>query len=279
MTAQDIINGISQDLKGIPGVVGIVLGGSRARGTNHATSDIDIGIYYDEAAGFDVDEVSRVAANWDDDRREKLVTPLGGWGAWVNAGGWLVVQGYHVDLILRDIKRVAQVIDECLAGKVTTHYHAGHPHAYLNVIYMGEVAVCKILAETTNQVSALKAKTRPYPKALKEAIIGYFMFEAPFSLMLAKGYSGKDDVSYVAGHCFRAVSCLNQALFALNEEYCINEKKAVRMIEGFNKKPRDYKGRIDKVFTLLSADKESTRQGVEILQELVDETETLVKDA
>lgn len=78
----------------------------------------------------------------------------------------------------------------------------------------------------------------PYLKSLKDAIIGYFMFEAPFSLMFAKDNVDKDDISYVAGHVFRTISCLNQVLFALNEEYCINEKKAVRMIEGFRKKTK-----------------------------------------
>jgi len=46
--------------------MGVVLGGSRARGTNHSTSDIDIGIYYDESAGFDINAVSEAATRLDD---------------------------------------------------------------------------------------------------------------------------------------------------------------------------------------------------------------------
>ena len=33
-------------LAGVPGVVAVVLGGSRARGTGNAASDYDIGLYY-----------------------------------------------------------------------------------------------------------------------------------------------------------------------------------------------------------------------------------------
>ncbi len=55
----------------------------------------------------------------------------------MNAGGWLTVQGYHVDFILRDIKRVSKVIDDCLNGKISSNYQTGHPHAYLNAMYMG----------------------------------------------------------------------------------------------------------------------------------------------
>lgn len=276
MTVQNVLNEINEKLNGLPGIVGVVLGGSRARGTHHATSDIDIGIYYDESEGFHVDDVNNVATQIDDEHRENLVTSLGEWGAWINGGGWMTVQGYHVDLIFRDVNRVEQVIDECLLGNVSAHYHTGHPHAYLNVMYMGEVAVCKILDDKTNRIAKLKSKTISYPKPLKDAIIGYFMFEASFSLMFAKDNVDKDDISYVTGHCYRTISCLNQVLFAMNEEYCINEKKAVRMIDDFTTKPEGYKKRIDKIITLLSTSIDSTRKGIDILQELISETESLL---
>ncbi|MBZ2175457.1 nucleotidyltransferase domain-containing protein [Schnuerera sp. xch1] len=273
---ENILNQISCELEDIPGIIGIVLGGSRARDTHHEKSDIDIGIYYDENLGFDISKVSRIATKLDDEHRENLVTSLGEWGSWINGGAWIVVQGYHVDLIFRDIKRVSQVIDDCLEGKVSTHYHTGHPHAYLNVMYMGEISVCKILVDPKGIILELKSKTIPYPKTLKNAIVGYFMFEASFSSMFADDNVNKDDAYYVCGHCFRSISCLNQVLFALNGEYCINEKKAVRMIDGFSIKPRDYKKRIDKIITLLSSDKDSTREGVNMLKELVSETKMLL---
>lgn len=273
MMVEDILNQISRELEGIPGITGIVLGGSRARGNHDEKSDIDIGIYYDEAKGFDVQELSKAAAKLDDEQRENLITPIGGWGPWVNAGGWLIIRGCHVDFILRDIKRVFQVIDDCLSGKVSAHYQTGHPHAYLNAMYMGEISVCRIIADPRGQILELKSKTRPYPQALKDAIIRYFMFEASFSLMLAEGNVNKDDIYYVCGHCFRSISCLNQVLFALNEEYCINEKKAVGMIESFSIKPNNYKNRIVKIITLLSADRDNAREGINMLKELVSETE------
>ena len=45
--------------------------------------------------------------------------------------------------------------------------------------------------------------------------------------MLSESNINKDDLYYVCGHCFRSISSLNQVLFAINREYCINEKKAV----------------------------------------------------
>lgn len=78
-----------------------------------------------------------------------------------------------------------------------------------------------------------------------------------------------------ARHCFRSISSLNQDLFAANKEYCINEKKAVKMIEDFKIKPSDYKERVDKVISLISTDVDCTRKGIEILQRLVNEVEYL----
>ncbi len=277
MAVENILSKISRELEEVPGIIGVVLGGSRALGTHHERSDIDVGIYYDEAEGFNVGELSRIAAKLDDEHRENLVTQIGGWGPWVNAGGWLVIQGYHVDFILRDIKRVAQVIDDCLAGKVTAHYQTGHPHAYLNVMYMGEISVCRIIADPKGKISELKSRTRPYPQNLKDAIVQFFMFEASFSLMFAEDNVDKDDIYYVCGHCFRSISCLNQVLFALNEEYCINEKKAVKMIDGFKIKPVDYKNRIDEIITLLSADRDAAKKGVNMLKGLIDETKMLAE--
>jgi hypothetical protein len=276
MTVQKTIDLVTNNLVGIKGIAGTVLGGSRARGTHRPTSDIDIGVYYDAAAGFEPRDVGAVAARIDDQRREGLVTGLGEWGPWVNGGGWLIINGWHVDLIFRDIDRVARAIDAGRAGQVETHYHAGHPHAYLNVMYMGEVAICRILADPEKRIAALQAKTRPYPELLRKALTDYFLFEAAFSLRFAGDNADKDDISYVAGCCFRTIACLNQVLFAQNGEYCVNEKKAAAMVDGFSLRPQDYKRRIDTAIAFLGTELEKTRKGIEILRDLVAETEELL---
>lgn len=99
LSVKQVKNDVSQALENAFGIVGIVLGGSRARDRHRLDSDIDIGIYYDETRGFDTKIVNKIAAQLDDDHRENLVSSLGGWGDWINGGGWLVVQGFHVDLI------------------------------------------------------------------------------------------------------------------------------------------------------------------------------------
>ena len=140
---------------------------------------------------------------------------------------------------------------------------------------MGELAICNVLSDPEGTLGELKKKTEPYPEEFREAMIQYFSFEASFSLMFMEGNANKDDISYVMGHCFRSISCLNQVIFAKNKVYCINEKKAVAMIQDFPIRPINYKKRIDEIVSLLSTDSDKTNQAVENLKELISETEAL----
>ncbi len=248
-----ILDKVVYALADVSGIQAIVLGGSRARGTHSSESDIDIGIYYDKAT-LDLVSLNKAAQLIDDEHRDNLVVPPGEWGKWVNGGGWLVINGYHVDFILRDADRVKNVIAECQQGDISAHYQTGHPHAYMNVMYMGELAVCKVLWDKEGNISTLKQVAEKYPQKLKRAIIGFFAFEAEFSLMFAESNAEKNDVYYVTAHIVRVISALNQVLFAVNEEYCLNEKKAVGMIDHFNIHPLGYKDKVNSIFAVAGTD-------------------------
>lgn len=180
-----------------------------------------------------------------------LVVPPGAWGDWINGGGWLVINGYHVDLILRDIKRVEQIMKDTEHGIVTANYQTGHPHGYISAMYRGELAISKILYAKNESLCELKKQAETYPNALQKSLVNFFMFEAGFSLMFVKANSGTDDKYYIAGHVFRIVSCLNQVLFACNNAYCINEKKAIKLLETFEHKPEKYTEKVNHIFEVL----------------------------
>jgi hypothetical protein len=96
---------LGERLVSVDGVVAVVLGGSRARGTHRPDSDIDLGLYY--RGDLDMLALRALADDVADDPVE--VTVPGGWGPWVDGGAWLTIQGQRVDWIYRDLQRVHQV--------------------------------------------------------------------------------------------------------------------------------------------------------------------------
>lgn len=248
-----LLRRLVEALGAVSGVRALALGGSRARGTAVADSDYDIGLYYDASAPIDVAALGKVAAALDDRAAENLVTPLGGWGPWIDGGGWLLIGGVHVDLLYRDLGRVAAAIDDAYAGKVERFYQPGHPHAFLPTIYMGEVALAQVLHDPQGGLEALRRRCHPYPPALVGAIRANFMWEAEFSLANARKSLGRGDVSYLSGCVFRAVACLCQVLFALNGRYLLNEKGAVAAADGLVSRPRDFARRVTAVYAALGS--------------------------
>ena len=232
-TVTTLAQRIAARLGQIDGVIAVVLGGSWARGTARPDSDVDLGIYYQPAHPPSLAALRQLAQEIDDRRLPDLVTDFGEWGPWINGGAWLQLAGVHVDWLFRDLDRVAHTIDECRAGRPTCDYQIGHPHGFHNHMYMGEVHVCRPLHDPRGTLAQLKTLAAVYPPALKQALINKYLFEAQFSLDIARKPAQRGDAAYVAGCLFRCVACLVQVLFALNEQYFLNEKGSVDAIEGF----------------------------------------------
>lgn len=278
MHIENLLDEIVNEVREVEGISAVVLGGSRARGTHSEKSDIDLGIYYHPDRPLDLDSLNQVATHFDDEHRLQILTPLGGWGPWINGGGWLTVRSIAVDFLYRDLKKVAGVIEACRNGQVEMAYQPGHPHGFVSSIYMGEVAVCKLLWESDRrELSALKAQTSPYPAALKRALVEKFAWEINFSLQIAHKSIARGDVVYAAGCCFRAAACMLQTLFAINEQYWLNEKGAVALADTFPLRPDGFKARIESAFTALAAEGQAIYQAIELLMELSTEITRLLE--
>lgn len=136
---------MAEALVGVPGVRAVLLGGSRGRGTAHAGSDVDLGVYYD-AATLDVEALSELTASFNDSGHVEVAAP-GEWGPWVNGGAWLREDGTDVDWILRDIARVTEQVERARRGEFAFHPQTGHPLGFLDVSYAGEAVTGKVLSD------------------------------------------------------------------------------------------------------------------------------------
>lgn len=225
------LTAVAARLAEVPGVVAVSLGGSRARGTHRPDSDVDLGIYY--RGDLDVAALRALAGGAE-------VTEPGGWGPWVDGGGWLTEGEWRVDWIYRDLDRVHAVWDACRAGTYEVATQAGHPLGFYSHTYAGEVALCRVLADPTCELSALKAVTAEYPAALGEALVAG-LWEAGF--LTANAVKGDDPV-YAAGCLFRAVGVLCHAMHGHAGKWLLNEKgmvasaDALGIVPGFGERAR-----------------------------------------
>ena len=224
----------------IAGIEAIALGGSQARDTADASSDIDLGLYYEPSKPFSIRALSRAAQELDDRRLPNLVTGFGEWGPGVNGGGWLIVGGRHVDLLYRDLDALRTAVADCVAGRIKSLHQLGHPLGFHNQILVGELNCCRPLHDPSRKLARLKGRVARYPAALRRTVLRRHMFDARFELDIAEKPASRGDVPYVTGCLFRATGFMLLVLYALNRRYFINEKGAFAESRGFRVKPRGF---------------------------------------
>lgn len=216
------LDALAARLQGVGGVVAVVLGGSRARGTHRPDSDYDIGLYY--RGGLDLAALGALAAAVGDAPVE--VTAHGGWGPWMDGGGWLTVGGVRVDWIYRDVERVRRVWADCQQGRYEVATQAGYVHGFSSYIYAAEIATCRVLSDPSGEVTALQRAVRDYPRALGDALVRG-LWQAGFALYgMRAGAAGEDPV-FAAGHLFTAIAVMCQALHGRAGVWLVHEKGMV----------------------------------------------------
>jgi Nucleotidyltransferase domain len=234
------------ELSRVPGVAAIVLGGSYASGMHHATSDLDVGLYYAAAKPFAIDAikaiVQRVAGEGG-----ATVTGFYEWGAWVNGGAWIHTPQGKVDFLYRNLDQVQRIITEAQQG-ITHHDYDQQPtHGFYSVIYLAETQICVPLYDPTGVIAALKRQVEQYPAALKQQIVGGSLWSAEFTLIHARDFAAQGDIYNTVGCLTRIVANLTQALFALNERYFMRDKKVMATMGTLTLVPAGYHVQIDQI--------------------------------
>lgn len=269
----EAVTKLAEALAGSPGVVGIVLGGSRARGRNRSDADVDLGLYYDKES-FDWAAVSAILEAHDDTRSPRGLAPPGAWGPWMNGGAWLQIGGLAVDVLLREAGFVEGIARDARNGTFSSNYLPGFPHGWHSFMLLSEVFYNVPLTGDLARLRALRDGIDPYPEALRTAVADRFLFEARFSALLLRKLAGRDEVAYSTGLAYRCAMCMVHALFALNRTYLVNEKGAVSVAASFEHVPPGFPARIDEA---LGPAELSRARRSELLFYLVDEVEALVR--
>ena len=254
-----------------PGVIGVVLGGSRARGEQAEDSDVDLGLYYRRP--LDVDALAGLARDVAGASAE--VTRPGAWGPWVDGGAWLRIDDVAVDWIYRDVDRVRHSWRAAQRGEFSFHAQVGHPLGVPDFAYAGELALAVVLADPTGELAALQEQMDHYPAALTQALVAG-LWEADFSLDNARKAASRADTAYVAGCLFRAVLLCAHALHGRAGRWLVNEKGAIASAGRLPVAPVGFASRAHGLLASLSHRPDELRAAIVAGQTLVDDVRAVV---
>ncbi|MGI9093689.1 MAG: nucleotidyltransferase family protein [Mycobacteriales bacterium] len=265
--ADDELRELAGRLAAVPGVVGVSLGGSRARDDHAPDSDVDLGVYY--RPPLDVTGLRALArAVAGPDAR---VTSPGDWGPWVDGGGWLSIGDTAVDWIYRDLDRVRAAWADAQRGRFRFHVQTGHPLGVPDFAYAGEVALGRVLADPSGELTALKAQTADYPPELAEALVDG-LGEATFLIAGVRKAIGRGDTTWVAGCLFRVIGACTHALHGRAGRWLINEKGAVASAGRLGIAPVGFEARAHAIMAALGTSAADLSAAVDSAADLVRDT-------
>jgi predicted nucleotidyltransferase len=261
------LNELAARLTEVPGIVGVLLGGSRARNAHTPESDTDLGLYYRRPLDIDaLGDVARGVAG-----AGARITEPGEWGPWVDGGGWLTVDGSAVDWIYRDLDRVERAWRDAEEGRYAFHTQAGHPLGVPDFAYPGEVALGLILADPGGELAALQQRTRVFPPALAERLVAG-LWEADFLVGIARKAVSRGDAAYVAGCLFRLAGVCAHALHGAAGRWLINEKGAIAAAAALPGAPPRFRERVHAAFAQVDGDPLHLTTAIDLAADLVLDT-------
>ena len=241
-------------LRNVAGVEAVALGGSWSRGSARVDSDIDLGLAYSGDLPFSIAELSDAARELDDRQSDNLMTPIGAWGPGVNGGGWLLIEGNHVDFLYRDLNRVREIVGRCVAGDLDAMYQLGHPMGFQNQIWVGETHFCRPIFDRSGKLGQLKTLVAAYPEKMRSALVRKHLFDSAFCLEIADKPAARGDVAYVAQCLASATGFMTLVLYALNRRFYMNEKGAFLESAGFEIRPPQFHRHVGEILGAIGKD-------------------------
>jgi len=273
-----LLDEIAALLATVPNVAAVALGGSHARGTHGPASDLDIGLYYREGSLFAVDDVREIARRFSASG-SPTVTGFYDWGPFVNGGAWIDNAICKVDFLYRNLDQLERIVAAAERGEWQHSFDQHPPFGFRSVTTLGEIYCAWPLHDPKNVLRPLKQATATFPPALKARIVQDMLWCAEFSFRLARDFASAGDIPNTAGCMTRIFHYLVQALFALNETYFMNDKRVLKEIEVFAKKPTDFGTRVSAILAVPGGSAESLDAALGRLKAIFAEVVVLAGDA
>ncbi len=273
-----ICDRVTARLRKIRGIEAVALGGSWSRGTARSDSDIDLGLAYDGNHPFALAELAEAARELDDRHLDGLVTPIGAWGPAVNGGGWLLIDGNHVDFLYRDLNEVRAIIERCVAGQPDAVYQLGHPIGFQNQIYVGETHFCRPIFDRAGRLAELKAMVAEYPEKMRFALVRKHLFDSAFHLEIAHKPAARGDLMYVSACMATATGFMTLLLYALNREFFMNEKNSFPQSAGFAIRPPKFHQRVATVLAAIGSKASALTASVDAMRDAHRDLAVLCRD-
>lgn len=201
------ITRLAEELTTMHGTVAVVLGGSRARGTDDAKSDWDLGLYYRS-----VIDLTLLSAHG-------VVYPPGAWGRLMNGGAWLQYDGQRVDVLLRDLDAVEHWTRRAEEGEFEVDALLGYIAGIPTYTLTAELASCHVLSGSIPKIA--------YPPKLMAAGPPRWRFCRSFSLAYARTLAERGNHVGAIGQTAKAVMEEAHAILCERGTWVCNEKRLI----------------------------------------------------
>lgn len=186
------------------GVVAVVLGGSRAAGSQVEDSDWDLGVYY--RGTLDLTIVNA----------RGTVYPPGSWGRIMNGGAWLTCGDQKVDVLLRDLDVVEHWTRRAESGEFEVDTLLGYLAGLPTYTLTAELASCQVLFGDLPRA--------PFPPTLADTAPPLWRSRRSFSLEYARVLGRRGKVAAAVGHVAKAAIEEAHARVCERRTWVCNEK-------------------------------------------------------
>lgn len=234
------------------GPYGIAVGGSHAKGSSDALSDVDLYLF-----------AYRVLPGA---HRSSLITEAFGervhaasWGQdapFVEGGTDFLYEGQRVECWLRNAEQVESAIAACKRGEIRREYSIWAVTGFFNYVVLADVQAMRIVEDPYGLLARWKADVSTYPEALRQAILRRFMREAAFwpENFHYQSAIARADIIYTTAIVQQVMQALVQVIFALNREYFPGEKKLSGSIGKLSVQPQAFAARLEALLLSLGKD-------------------------